>query len=265
MNDASTTTTQPTTISIAGADIEVLDRGQGAPILFLQSSQGITAAERFIELLAKNRRVIAPSHPGFGRSTLPDWLDSVEDIAHIYLELMDRLKLDNIDLVGCSVGGWIAADMATKVPERLKHLVLVGPVGVKTGPIDKLEVPDIFAMAQDKLNALIYHDPKKSAPDFKTLSEPELQTFVRNRETLALLGWEPYMHNPKLKHRLHRVNVPTLLARGASDGLVSAGYLASYAALLPNARTITVAEAGHVPHIEQPDKFAATVLDFLAS
>ena len=175
MNDVSTTT-QPTTISIAGADIEVLDRGQGAPILFLQSSQGITPAEKFLGLLAKNRRVIAPSHPGFGRSTLPDWLDNVEDIAHIYLELMDRLNLNNVDLVGCSIGGWIAADMATKAPERLKHLVLVGPVGVKTGPIDKLDVPDIFAMAQDKLNALIYHDPKKHAPDFKTLPEPNLHT-----------------------------------------------------------------------------------------
>jgi pimeloyl-ACP methyl ester carboxylesterase len=264
MNDVATTT-KPTTISIAGADLEILDRGSGAPILFLQSSQGITAAEPFLGLLAKNRRVIAPSHPGFGHSTLPDWLDSVEDIAHIYLELMDRLNLNNLDLVGCSIGGWIAADMATKTPERLKHLVLVGPVGVKTGPMDKLDVPDIFAMPQDKLNALIYHDPKKSAPDFKTLPEPELQTFVRNRETLALIGWEPYMHNPKLKHRLHRVKVPALLARGASDGLVSAEYLASYAALLPNARTVTVAEAGHVPHIEQPDKFAAAVLDFLAS
>jgi pimeloyl-ACP methyl ester carboxylesterase len=234
-------------------------------MLFLQSSQGITSAERFLGLLAQKRRVIAPFHPGFGRSTLPDWLDSVEDIAHIYLELMDRLNLNTIDLVGCSIGGWIAADMATKAPERLKHLVLVGAVGIKTGPPDKLDVPDIFAMPQDQLNALVYHDPEKSAPDFKTLPEPELQTFVRNRETLALIGWEPYMHNPKLKHRLQRVKVPTLFARGASDGLVSADYLASYAALLPSARIVTVAEAGHVPHIEQPDKFAATVLDFLAS
>jgi pimeloyl-ACP methyl ester carboxylesterase len=264
MNDV-TTATPSKTISIAGVDLEVLDRGTGAPILFLQSSQGMTPSERFLSLLSKNQRVIAPSHPGFGRSTLPDWLDSVEDISHIYLELMDRLNLSNVDLVGCSIGGWIAADLATKTPERFKHLVLAGPVGVKTGPINKLDVPDIFALPQDKLNALVYHDPKKNAPDFKTLPEPELQTFVRNRETLAVLGWEPYMHNPKLKHRLHRVKVPALLARGASDGLVSAEYLASYAALIPNARIVTVAEAGHVPHIEQPDKFAATVLDFLAS
>ena len=250
---------------MAGAKIEISDRGRGAPILFLHSSQGITPADRFLGLLAKNRRVIVPSHPGFGHSALPDWLDSVEDIAHIYLELMDRLDLKNVDLIGCSIGGWIAADIATKAPERLKRLVLVGPVGVKTGKVDKLDIPDIFAMPQDKLNALLYHDPKKSAPEFKSLPEQELHTFVRNREALALIAWEPYMHNPKLKHRLHRVNVPALLARGVSDGLVSAEYLAAYAALLPNARTVTVAQAGHVPHIEQPDAFAATVLDFLAA
>ena len=209
MNDA-TSAAGRTVLSLAGADIEVFERGQGAPILFLHGAQGVGPADQFLGLLAKNRRVIAPSHPGFGQSSLPDWLDSVEDIAHLYLELMDRLNIANADLVGCSIGGWIAADMATKAPERLKRLVLVGPVGVKTGPTDKLDVPDIFAMPQDKLNALIYHDPNKSAPDFKTLPEPELQTFVRNRETLALVGWEPYMHNPKLKHRLHRVKAPVL-------------------------------------------------------
>ncbi len=175
-----------------------------------------------------------------------------------------RLDIESADLIGCSIGGWIAADIATKIPERLKHLVLVGPIGVKIGPVDKLDIPDIFAMPQDKLDALLYHDPKKSAPDFKTMSEQDLHAFVRNRETLALIGWEPFMHNPKLKHRLHRVNVPALLARGVSDGIVSADYLAGYAALLPKARTITIAEAGHAPHIEQPDALAAAVLDFLA-
>ena len=140
---------------IAGADIEILDRGSGAPILFLQSSQGITAAEPFLGLLARNRRVIAPSHPGFGRSSLPDWLDSVDDIAHIYLELMDRMDLDNARsgrLLGRRLD---RGRLATKAPERLQHLVLVGPVGVKTGPVDKLDVPDIFAMPQDKLDALL--------------------------------------------------------------------------------------------------------------
>lgn len=262
MNDISNTAERRTT-SIAGADLEILEYGLGAPILFLHGVQGAAPAEEFLRLLAKNRRVIAPSHPGFGQSTLPEWLDSVDDISHIYLELMDRLNIKTTDLIGCSIGGWIAADMATKTPERLQHLVLVAPVGVKIGPVDKLDIPDIFAMPQDKLDKLIYHDPKKSAPDVKTMSEQQLHTIVRNRETLALLGWEPYMHNPKLKRRLHRVSTPTLFARGASDGLVSAEYLAGYAALLPKARTISIAAAGHAPQVEQPQALATAVLDFL--
>ena len=102
---------------------------------------------------------------------------------------LNRLKIGSADLIGCSIGGWIAADMATKTPERFRHMVLVGPVGVKVGPIDKLDIPDIFAMPQDKLNMLLYHDPQKSAPNFKSMPEQQLQTFVRNRETLALLAW----------------------------------------------------------------------------
>jgi pimeloyl-ACP methyl ester carboxylesterase len=95
------------------------------------------------------------------------------------------------------------------------------------------------------------------------LTDEQLAVSVRNRETLALLAWEPYMHNPKLPYRLHRVTAPTLFLRGESDGLVSAAYLAAYARLLPNARTETIAAAGHAPHIEQPDAFARTVLQFL--
>ena len=95
--------------------------------------------------------------------------------------------------------------MATKAPERFTKLVFVGPVGVKTGRPDRLDVPDIFALPAEELNALIYRDPKKMVRDPASLSDDELTIIVRNRETLALIAWEPYMHNPKLKHRLHRI------------------------------------------------------------
>ena len=110
---------------------------------------------------------------------------------------------------------------------------------------------------------LLFHDPDRMTMDPTRLTDEQLAIMVRNRETLALLAWEPYMHNPKLPHRLHRVTAPTLFLRGESDGLVSAEYLAAYARLLPNARTETIAAAGHAPHIEQPDAFARTVLQFL--
>jgi pimeloyl-ACP methyl ester carboxylesterase len=252
-------------ISIAGIELEMLERGQGAPLLYLHGGAGIGIDGAFIDLLAKERRVIAPSHPGFGKSSLPDWLDSIDDIAHVYLELMDRLALTRTDLVGFSIGGWIAAEMATKVPERISRLVLIGPVGVKTGPADKLDVPDVFALPREKLDRLRFHDPAKNPLDLAKLSDAELNIIARNNETLALLTWEPYMHNPKLKHRLHRVSLPTLFLRGGSDGIVSADYLTRYAALLPQARIETIAEAGHWPHVEQTTTTAAKILQFLKS
>ena len=249
--------------SIAGIDLELIERGQGAPLLYLHGGGGIASDLSFLDLLAKTRRVIAPSHPGFGKSSLPDWLDSVDDIAHIYLELMDHLDLTRTDIVGFSIGGWIAAEIATKVPERINRLVLIGPVGVKTGTPDKLDIPDVFAMPREKLDRLRFHDPAKHAADLSAVPDDELLIVARNRETLALLTWEPYMHNPKLPHRLHRLNVPALLIRGASDGIVSAEYLERYAALIPNTRIETIAAAGHLPQVEQPTATAAKVLQFL--
>ncbi len=252
-------------ISIAGVELELFERGQGAPLLYLHGGGGIGRDLPFLDLVAKERRVIAPSHPGFGKSSLPDWLDSIDDIAHIYLELLDRLGLARTDVVGVSIGGWIAADLATKVPERLERLVLIGPVGVKTGRPDKLDIPDVFAMPREKLDRLRFHDPAKNAADLATMPDDQLHIVARNSETLALLTWEPYMHNPKLKHRLHRANVPALFLRGASDGIVSAEYVERYAALLPQARIETIADAGHLPQVEQPQTTVARVLQFLSS
>jgi pimeloyl-ACP methyl ester carboxylesterase len=249
--------------SIAGIDLELIERGEGTPLLYLHGGGGIASDLPFLDLLAKTRCVIAPSHPGFGKSSLPDWLDSVDDIAHVYLELMEHLGLTRTDIVGFSIGGWIAAEIATKVPERINRLVLIGPVGVKTGTPDKLDIPDVFAMPREKLDRLRFHDPGKHAADLSAVPDDELLVVARNRETLALLTWEPYMHNPKLPHRLHRVNVPALLIRGASDGIVSAEYLERYAELIPDARLDTIAAAGHLPHVEQPTATAAKVLQFL--
>ena len=250
-------------LTIAGVTLELFEGGDGPPLLFLHSAQGFMPEHPFVGLLARRRRLVAPSHPGFGRSSLPLWLDSVDDIAHLYLELMDRRGLGRVDVVGCSLGGWIAADIASKVPERIAKLVLVGPVGVKVGPPDRLDIPDILAMPQAEVTRLLFHDPEKAKIDVTRLSEEQLTIMARNREALALFAWEPWMHNPKLRHRLHRIGAPALFLRGASDGLVSESYLDAYARLLPNARTQTIAAAGHAPQVEQPDAFAAAVLQFL--
>ena len=251
------------TITLAGIEIELFEGGSGTPLLFLHGAQGFMPSQPYVGLIASRRRLIAPSHPGFGRSGLPLWLDSVDDIAHLYLELMDRKGLDRVDVVGCSLGGWLAAEIATKSPERIGKLVLVGPVGVKIGPPDKLDIPDIFAMAQDKVARLIFHDLEKGRLDVASMSDEDLTAIARNRETTALLTWEPWMHNPKLRHRLHRVSSPTLFIRGASDGLVGQSYVDGYAKLIRNAHVTIIAAAGHAPQLEQPEEFARALIAFL--
>jgi pimeloyl-ACP methyl ester carboxylesterase len=250
-------------IALAGVELDLWEGGNGRPLVFLHGAGGFRAGDEFVGLLGRHRRVIAPSHPGFGFSSLPDWVDRPDDIAHIYLSLLDRLGHARIDVIGCSLGGWIAAELACMVPERFHKLVLVGPVGVKLGSRDTLDIPDIFAMPAAAVEKLLYHDPDRHRPDITKLSDDQLAIMLRNRETAALLTWEPFMHNPKLRHRLHRARCPTLFLRGESDGLVSAAYLDGYAALLADTRTVSIASAGHVPQQEQPAAFVDAVMSFL--
>ena len=256
-----------TSIKIAGVDLELVtaNENRDGAIVFLHSGQGYDPWRPFAAQLAGQRRLVAPSHPGFGKSSLPFWLDSIDDVAHIYLELLDRLDIAQADVVACSVGGWIAAEMASKAPDRIRRLALMAPVGVKTGPAEKLDIPDLFAMPQADVDKLVYREPAKMVADLGKLADDELAIVFRNRESLALLVWEPWMHNPKLKHRLHRVTAPALLVRGDADGVVSDAYLQAYAKLLPNARTATISGAGHLPHLEQPQAVHAAISKFLES
>ncbi len=250
-------------VALAGVDIDVWEGGEGPPLLFLHGAGGFRPGPAFLDLLGRHRRVIAPSHPGFGLSGLADWMDRPDDIAHLYWELLDHLGLDRVDIVGTSFGGWIAAEMATMQPQRLRRLVLVAPAGVKTGSRDELDIPDMFATPADAIQRMLYVDPDKFRVDPATMTDEELRIMLRNRESFALFAWEPYLHNPKLPHRLHRVTCPTLFLRGAHDGLISAEYVSRYTALLPNARIITLPNAAHVPQLESPETFATAVLSFL--
>ena len=243
-------------------ELELHEAGDGPPLLFLHSGGGFEPNEDYVAMLARRYRLIAPSHPGFGHSSLPDWMDAIDDIAHVHLELMDRLGLRRVKMIGCSIGGWIAAELATKTPEKIEKLVLVGPEGVKTGRRDQLDIPDIFALPQEEMARLRFHDPAKAKIDLAKLSPEQLRIMARNNESLALLVWEPYMHNPKLAHRLHRLTMPVLMMRGASDGLVSAEYLARYAKLVPQARIETIEAAGHLPQLEQPEAFVQKIVAF---
>lgn len=252
----------PITRNVSGIDLEVVERGAGRPILLLHGAGGPRGNAPFMDLLDRHGRIVAPSHPGFGGTPLPDWVNGVDDLAYLYLDLLDQLDWHDVVLIGMSMGGWTACEIATKSCSRLSKLILVDPVGIKVGDRETRDIPDIYALHPDDVTKLMMYDPAK-APDYSTLPDDELLAVAKNREAAVLYLWEPYMHNPQLRRRLHRITVPTLLVRGEADGLVSDAYARAYAASIPGAIYDVIPKAGHSPQNENPEAFVERVGRFI--
>jgi pimeloyl-ACP methyl ester carboxylesterase len=257
------TTDVLSSIKINNIRIEAVERGTGAPLLFLHPGIGLDPASPVLDRLASHARLIAPSHPGFGASEQPRSFDTVDDLAYFYLDLLDELDLKDVTLVGVSLGGWIAVEIAVKSTARIARLVLANPVGIKVGDRETREVADIFAMPDKEFNERAYADPALGARDYKAMPDVAVRAAARNREATARYAWSPYMHDPKLKGRLHRIKIPTLFLWGDSDRILSEPYGRAYAGLIPGARFEIVAKAGHFPHLEQPEEFARRIHAFM--
>ena len=250
------------TIVVNGSRVELMERGRGRPILFLHPHIGIDPAAPVLALLAKGGRVIAPSHPGFGHSERPTGMTTVDDLSYFYLDLMDQLDLRDAVVIGASFGAWVAAAIAVKSTARMACLVLANPLGIKVGDRETRDVLDIFAMLEDEFLDKAFADPAAGRRDYRAMSADALTVAACNREAAALYGWSPYMHDPKLKGRLRRIRIPTLVLWGAADRLVAESYGRAFCAAVPGAEFATIGGAGHFPHIEQPKVFADHTLAF---
>jgi len=261
-----TQTTSPRSdrLTVRDVDLEVVRGGSGRAIVFLHGFHTLDPGARFLERLSRGASVFAPSHPGFGASARPGDFETVYDLVHLYGEFLDRLPDGKITLVGASFGGWLAAEIAASCPHRLDRLVLVDALGIKLGDRETADILDVFNTHPDTVRRLSWHDPKRSAPDFDELSDEALTRHAREWEALCLYGWEPYMYNPHLKRWLGRIELPTLVLWGQSDGVVKPAYGRAYASLIPGARFALIDEAGHHPELERPDILADRVIEFLA-
>ena len=250
-------------ITLGDVQIELTRRGKGKPLLLLPSEEALEPDAPFVDELAKKFEVIIPQAPGYGRSNRPDWITNMDDISYIYLDLIEKLDLKKLTVMGFSLGGWIAAEMATKDDSRIAKLVLVDAYGIKVGgPYDR-DIADIWLEHPKKVMERKWFDVEKGKRDFPAMPEEKLAIIARNIETTARLCWEPYMHNPKLTRRLHRVQVPTLVVWGKNDGIVSADYGKAYSKLIKGAKFAAVAKAGHYPHLEQPAAFMKAIGGFV--
>ncbi len=251
--------------TIQGAKLEIERRGKGSPLLLLLSEEEqLDLASPFVAGLAETYELLIPHYPGFGRSERPEWVSSPDDISYMLLDLLDAEGLQNIPVVGLSLGGWIALEMAVKARGIFSKVVLVDAIGVKHGGVFDRDIQDIWTSHPAKVEAWKWHDAAKSKRDFGAMAEEDVSIHARNIESFARFCWDPYMHNPKLKRRLHRVTAPVQVIWGENDGVVTPAYGKAFAEAFANGRFETVAAAGHYPQIEQPAETLARTLAFLA-
>lgn len=254
-----------TQVNAAGISLELRRGGKGPPLLFIHGELGVPGWLESFALLSEHYDVIVPSLPGYGRSARPDWIMGVHDVAAWVTWLARELDLRTpINVVGSSLGGWVAAEIATVAPQFIAKLVLVGAMGLKP---DAGEIFDYFLESGPTGLRRAFHRPDASA-EFKRywgrdLTADETDRIEQHREMTCRIAWRPYMHSLTLRHLLPGVRTPTLVVWGDEDTIVPKNSGELYARAIPRARLVTIPGSGHMPEMETPAEFAKLVRDFL--
>lgn len=264
-------------VEAGGRKVGLYEAGDGLPLVYLHGFadiHGVKAAPfPFHEALAEKRKLIAPAHPGCADTEEYADLATVEDAAYHYLELFDALGLQRFDLAGHCVGGWIAAEIAVRIPERIRSLALVGASGLF---VPGAPIGDVFMMSQPArgveyagLRRMLFSSPDTELarglyPDGRGDIDDEVRRYQMLRFGSFIGFRPPYFYNGSLINRLHRVGCPALVIWGADDRMVPRAHGEAYAERLPGARGLTLVEgAGHAAHLEAPEGVAALINDFL--
>jgi len=243
-----------TFVEVDGCRTHLRRAGKGEPLLFLHGASGAPVIMPFMEKLAQRFDVLVPQHPGWGRSDEPAWLENIHDLAYFYLDFLKQLDLRKVTVVGSSMGGWIAMEMAVRDTARMKSLVLVSPAGVAAPGV---QPADIFLMAPEELIRNLFVDEKLVQA---RLSAPvDVDESLKNRHATARLAWEPRLHDPFLPKWLHRIDVPVKIIWGKQDRILPVGILDELKRLVPGAKTLVLDNCGHLPHAEKADE----VVDFI--
>lgn len=247
-------------IELAGCRLRVMRGGAGPVLLVLHGGGGADTWLPYMEKLAQRFEVIVPEHPGFGGSEIPPWLERVSDLANFYLEFLARLELRQVHLVGLSLGGWIAADLALRDASRLASLTLVDAAGIHVPGVSAL---DPFMSNDEQSIRDLFHDQGLAEQTIARALRPETEDIrLTNRLVVARLSWQPRFHDPQMAKWLHRLRLPVLILWGENDRLFPVDYARAYQQLIPGAALIVLAECGHLPEIEKTEEFAAAVTDF---
>lgn len=244
-------------------DLRVWQQGSGDGLLYLHGTERHPGDAPFLERLAEDRDVRAPELPGYGESHGFEHIHDLLDVALLLRELIETSGFDSVDVVGHSLGGMIAAELAIVAPHRVRSLVLADSYGLW---IDDAPMPDAFAMTPPELDAAKWHDPANKELETHTREgSTQLDLMVertKNSGTASTFMWP--IPDRGLRRRARYLTAPTLVVHGESDGLVPVRYAQELAGLLPNAELLTIPRAGHLPMFEAAEEFVTAVQKFVA-
>jgi pimeloyl-ACP methyl ester carboxylesterase/mannose-6-phosphate isomerase-like protein (cupin superfamily) len=257
---ARTTTLDVTVDGIGPVPVTVTEHGAGRPFLLLHGGAGPQSVDAFAGLLASEEpaRVLVPTHPGFGGTPRPDGLDSIGSLARLYTRMLDELGLTGVTVVGNSIGGWIAAEIAVLGSPRVSGVVLVDAAGLE---LADSPIADFFSLTMDQVADLSYYRPDAFRLDLDHMPEQQKAMMAANRAALGVYAGRA-MADPGLLDRLASVTVPVLVIWGEADRIIPVEHGRAYAKAIPNARFLLLPESGHLPQLEAPDRLLAAVRDF---
>ncbi|WP_433120963.1 alpha/beta fold hydrolase [Micromonospora sp. CA-246542] len=250
-------------LDIAGTTTPVsyTERGDGHPFLVLHGGGGPQTVTEFADLLAAecHAHVITPTHPGFGGTQRPDPLTTIGQLAQLYVALLDRLNLDDVTVVGNSIGGWIAAEMALLDTTRISGIELVDAVGIE---VPGHPVVDFFALTLPEIAQHSYYEPGRFLIDPSTMNPQQQAVLAGNRAALSVYTGDTSMSDPTLRQRLSAAALPTRVIWGDHDRIADPDYGRAYAAAIPGAEFVLLTETGHLPQLETPKRLVPAVWDF---
>jgi len=260
-----TTTTVSTTRTLNVSDIGPVEltleeRGNGQPFLVLHGGAGPQSVAAFAQLLAEeaDNRVFVPTHPGFDGTPRPQRLNSIVGLAALYGTLLEDLELEDVTVIGNSVGGWVTAELALLGTRRVRRIVLVDAVGIE---VEGHPVADVSGLAVSEIQALSFHDPTPFRVDPASIREAQKAIVAANGAVLGIYAGTPAMADPTLLDRLGGIAIPTLVMWGASDRIVEPAYGQAYARAIRAARFELLPATGHMPQLETPDLVVQMILN----
>jgi pimeloyl-ACP methyl ester carboxylesterase len=251
----------PTRLAMGSGEISLFRQGSGRPVLFLHAAGGAGEWSPFHEKLSQHVDLIAPDHPGFGRSDELPEVGTMDQLVAHYVALLDKLGIDRLDVVGASFGGWTAAELVSTIPDRVDHLVLMAPAG-----LDVPEAPpaNLFEMAPpDLVRALFYDDAVVEAALSVPPTPEQIAQTEKDMSAFARFARDPYLHNPALRGRLPRITARTLVIAAEVDVIIPRAHSEAYAEAIPGATLRELPRAAHGMHHERPDEAADAVLGWL--